>query len=626
MADLKTRLRHLDRLDAPDIWERATSIQPPRTPDVEAPSRATRRRVVAGVVAAVVFIAAGAFAQQAFRETSRGPFGFVPSSIDGYVLWPERTGADLKATQALADADDPDVAWRLDPKEVATRFAEQVLAWGTPAGRYAVDVHTVPTDGPVSSLTVTLDRITPPCPSPPPGSDSFCPPPFQGERLQLEQMGTVGDRGVWSVTEVRASGIHLELAAGDSLPDGSSIPSTITFPSQFSSPDATPRVFGTAGVTIGTSQDCFAESTNEYADDNFSLDVSIPSGSTNDCGIAPASYAWAAIEPAPGVVGYGPDPDPLYASTKDADAGNTPFTVFALTAVPMLVSNRPRETSSPMSTHQTTSSTSTATSTTGTPTTSSSLIEHGTIRCTATFPSDTIRPGEETDVRFVETNVSDGTVTARDGVNGDNGWLLVSSGGSQVADSSLAHEGIIGPAPLLTKLAPGESAKVFAWQTNIIWPGPLEVTPVCLGEPLPPITLQVAATTAPQSAEAAVSSALAEAGDWFGTCKPSTDGWTTGRIVFPGPMEPFDVRCGAWVGEQPGFDVVVLAVVAPPDAPDAVPYFDIHPPSPFSISWWVVVVTSDNAMVTHQYGVRQCQGSSQYGSHVVTPCGTTPSP
>jgi hypothetical protein len=634
MADLKSRLRQLDRLDAPDLWERATRIDPSPSSDADLATHRTQKRIVAGVVAAAVFIAAGAFAQQAFRTAPNGPLNTIPSSIDGTILWPERTEAALEATQAAIDAGDSSVQWRLDPREVATRFAEQVLGWGKPEGRYAVDViHNLGPTG--SPLVVTLDRYAIPCPSPAPGTVSYCPPPFQGERLELEQPATSGNAGAWSVTEVQASDIQLEVHRGDAVSEGSSIGGSITFPEQFSSADATPRVLGHAGIRIGTDDACFIEPTTDDADSDFSLDASIPSQSDDACGVAPASYVWAATEPYPDVMGYAPDPDPLYASTKEAYAGDTPFIVYALTAVPMTVSNYPSETAAP------TAPSSIATpgpDTTDSPSfrlTSSALLPGGRLRCTATFPSDTIAPGEETDVRFVETNVSDGAITIDEGVNGDNGWLLVSSDGSQGVDSSLAHEGIEGPPPFQRNLEPGESARVYPWQVDIIWPGPLEVTPVCLGEPLPPLTLQVASTTPPVDTDTALSSALAWTGSAFSDCAPSAEGgWTVGTMQPPAGGGSFDVRCGAWVDERPGFDVVVLALVSPPDAPEidlsllpsrieAVPYFDLPPSSGTSISWWVLVVTSDDAVVTHQYGIRQCSNSNAYGSQVATPCGAS---
>lgn len=60
MSDLRSRLHGLDSLDAPDVWERATKLDP-RGPDPEPASDRTSRRIVAGVVALAVFVAAGAF-------------------------------------------------------------------------------------------------------------------------------------------------------------------------------------------------------------------------------------------------------------------------------------------------------------------------------------------------------------------------------------------------------------------------------------------------------------------------------------------------------------------------------------------------------------------------------------
>jgi hypothetical protein len=564
---------------------------------------------VSAAVALAVFVAAGAFAWNAFRpDPTPGIIPTSPASIDGTILWPERTGSDLEAVQQRADQGDPSTGWRLDPEQVTVRFAEQVLGWGEPEGRYAITAS--PDISAPGTAEFSLDRYAVPCPSPPPDSTlSNCPPPFERESVVLGQKATIGEGGIWSVTQTVATHMRLNVEPGDHLADGSRIGGALDF-AQYD-----PPTVGTAGSQIGTEGDCFIGSSQPQSG-AFTLAVRFPEGIS--CGSQPA-YAWAATEPSGQVKGL-QSPDPFLSSSSDQR------TLYGLTAAPFIVGSEPSATATPPPSAGTSPSTSVLTS--------SGLVAGGTLRCTATFPRDTIEPGDETAVRFRATNVSDSAVTAHEGINGDNGWLLLDSGGQRVVDASLAHEGIAGPPPTLKRLAPGESADVYAWQVHVIWPGPLEVTPVCLGKQLPTVTLQVAATTAPEGVEAAVASALSKAGDPFGTCTPPVDGWGTGTLTFPGFLDPIDIRCGVSVVEHPGFDVLTLAMVAPPTAPDidlsslsskieAVPWFDVPRSSEIAVNWWVVVVTSNDAVITHQFGVRQCLDSASYAVHLAVPCAPT---
>src|SRR3954453_2562441 len=91
------------------------------------PNHSTVKRVVTGVVAFAVFALAGVFAWHAFRPDEHGSTAGTPGDVAGTLIWPERTDAGLAATQAQADSGDGSVSWRLDPKQVATHFAEDVL-------------------------------------------------------------------------------------------------------------------------------------------------------------------------------------------------------------------------------------------------------------------------------------------------------------------------------------------------------------------------------------------------------------------------------------------------------------------------------------------------------------------
>src|SRR6476661_5934448 len=123
MTYAKSRLRPLDRLETPDLWRRATTLDPRSEMDEVASGHRSSKRSVAGIVAFAVFIAAGAFAWQALRPVTR------PGTAPG-------------------------------PNEVATRFAEFVLGWGSPGSGYTVST----TQEGAAAATVVVSRLPVHCP------------------------------------------------------------------------------------------------------------------------------------------------------------------------------------------------------------------------------------------------------------------------------------------------------------------------------------------------------------------------------------------------------------------------------------------------------------------------------
>jgi hypothetical protein len=235
--------------------------------DEVASGRRSPKRSIAGIVAFAVFIAAGAFAWQALRpimwpETALGP-------IEGTILWPERTTAALASAQSLADSGDPSVAWRLDPTEVATRFAEFVLGWGSPGSGYTVST----TQEGAAAATVVVSRLPVHCPVLAPGTTASCPPPFAEETLALRQAGTLGETGVWSVASVRASGLDLKLDPGDVIQNGGTIEARWHLPA---TGEAVEGFAASAGYAIGPGYPCGYGSMNgpDRSDGSKRLDVS----------------------------------------------------------------------------------------------------------------------------------------------------------------------------------------------------------------------------------------------------------------------------------------------------------------------------------------------------------------
>jgi hypothetical protein len=331
MTDAKSRLRPLDRLETPDLWRRATTLDPRPEMDEVASGRRSSKRSIAGIVAFAVFIAAGAFAWQALRPSTRPEK--APGPIDGSILWPERTAAALASTQSLADSGDPSVAWRLDPNEVATRFVEDVLGWGSPGSGYKVST----TKEGAAAATAVVSRLPVHCPVPAPGTTPSCPPPFDDETLTLRQAGTTGETGVWSVTSVRAPGLDLKLDPGDVIQNGGHIEARWHLPAAGGSVEG---FAASAGYEMGPGYPCGGGGGigPSRSDESVRLDVYSTPGALRGthCGPLPASYAWIVTSVVPRGPGHMFTLDPLYQGSTPTTPTSVRF--YGLTAVPMLIS------------------------------------------------------------------------------------------------------------------------------------------------------------------------------------------------------------------------------------------------------------------------------------------------
>src|SRR5881397_3404179 len=116
--------------DPRTILERAARRIDPRSDAFERLDRrrqrkARNRRITAGVVALLVAIGGSYAAFTVFRGSSGKIAGVGDTGF--HALWPEVTLADAQQAQAQADAGDPSLAWRLDPKSVAGEFVNQAF-------------------------------------------------------------------------------------------------------------------------------------------------------------------------------------------------------------------------------------------------------------------------------------------------------------------------------------------------------------------------------------------------------------------------------------------------------------------------------------------------------------------
>lgn len=183
--------------------------------------RNRRRRVTAGSLAIVVAVAGTLTVVTAFRGA--GDDGVVatatptPSSdVAAWVppavpyLWPENWARDPEATlqqiQAEIDTEKtPEAPWRTDAREVAKRFAEQVLGWS------AVTLVERNLGPGVPGFVFELTQPPPPCPSPP----GDCGVPDHQQYVWLQQPGRTGEGGIWDVAGVWAD--TLDVGMGHQL-------------------------------------------------------------------------------------------------------------------------------------------------------------------------------------------------------------------------------------------------------------------------------------------------------------------------------------------------------------------------------------------------------------------------
>ncbi|HET9725148.1 MAG TPA: hypothetical protein VFR44_15085 [Actinomycetota bacterium] len=206
MPDLESRM--------PELLRRAAG-GPPRDPELERRvlRRARRRRLlnasVAGVAVVVLVAALGLGARELVRQDNSIPGDHSPTPRRGTVtlsmgmpnaVWPELTAEDLAAAQASVD--DGHQPWRLDPAQTAAAFAVNVFDWDPS------DVETTPARSSDGAVRVTISNrglasllLTPPKPAP-------------ETRITLQQLGTQGESGVWTVTGVDSDLIEVDRVTG----------------------------------------------------------------------------------------------------------------------------------------------------------------------------------------------------------------------------------------------------------------------------------------------------------------------------------------------------------------------------------------------------------------------------
>lgn len=189
----------------------------------------------------------------------------------------------------------------------------------------------------------------------------------------------------------------------------------------------------------------------------------------------------------------------------------------------------------------------------------------GTVRCTVTFPTRTLRPGFETGATFAVTNLTDRKLD----VYGMGHLIFRDADGAELWDSAVDWGPIGGPGTL----RPSETAELYGFDARVRWSGPLTVVPSCGVRrlPMPSVTLGVQTPGFSGTTSDAIAAAVAEPGSPFQACPPGPAGEpATGTFATPDgrDLPQLTLRCWAEVRQEDGFDVVALNLVSPQEAPD----------------------------------------------------------
>jgi hypothetical protein len=474
-------LRGLDDVDPDDAVYRRAAQGPshPGVPDGPSP----RKRIVAGITAFAVFALAAGFAWQALRPSNGmtpaqpppSPGSLVPLGADGSTLWPEMTAAEISDAQARADAGE--LPWRLDPKEVATRFASEVLGWDASSYEINMTSSTIQHAN-VIAMTARLTRYALPCPSPPPGQPmaAFC--AGGAEDLFLGQPGTSGDGGIWSVVSVSAPDASVDASAGQVISNGGSVMAHL---------DVFDGLNGAAGF-----KDCGGASAQDVTGQNTSIGVQAASPCPS-----PAGFVWIASSP-----------DPLNGSVLyDPMNGDAAFVAFA--AVPIVVS---LENVSP-----------------GTPTPTGTSTYTDPAGWTVTFPSAwaarSIEVQDKVSTHGVSiSNVDEGLASPNAATPGPIGPDMASAPSDVVALSIITISG--GPPPG----TPSDDTPLPLSASDLqVAPGTCTVCPASMGFRSNGVQYEIDLWAGPDASQSDVTAARAIIDSFRGaSLKPGTitEGWT----------------------------------------------------------------------------------------------------
>jgi hypothetical protein len=254
---------------------------------------------------------------------------------------------------------------------------------------------------------------------------------------------------------------------------------------------------------------------------------------------------------------------------------------------------------------------------------SSRMLHGDRLRCTAGVSSE-VHVGQQVKVRFTLHNRSKRSVKISLGVFSAAFDLKAADGTTY--DTGALYEGLPGiPPPIPQKLRGGGTLHLGAQSVNARWPGPLQITPYCLGKALPVLHVKVAATWPHPSESAAVGEVVAAAGHLLDHCRPMTPGVAVDGKIYPpsGTAPPMDARCSVTLSREGRFLDAQVLVLTPPGLAGVQiyqPYETLWPIThilplasgpPYEAIAWEFVVTREQAIPVAASSIAASNDSDQ---------------
>ena len=193
----------------------------------------------------------------------------------------------------------------------------------------------------------------------------------------------------------------------------------------------------------------------------------------------------------------------------------------------------------------------------------SRLLARGRVRCTVTVPS-TVQAGQALDVKIGLHNVSKRPVTISAGVF--DAGVVLKAGDGTLYDSGGELQGLTIPPPIPRKLRAGGWLRLGPVSIPVRWPGPLQVTPACMGKSLRAFRVAVATPLSPPSESAAIDEVVAVSAHLLDQCRPQTPGVPVDGTIQPssGTGPPMPAQCSISISSEGRFLVAQELVVTPP--------------------------------------------------------------
>ncbi|HJQ73323.1 MAG TPA: hypothetical protein VJ814_00435 [Gaiellaceae bacterium] len=242
------------------------------------------------------------------------------------------------------------------------------------------------------------------------------------------------------------------------------------------------------------------------------------------------------------------------------------------------------------------------------PLSSSRLLVHGRVRCTATV-EPTVEVGHALSVGLTLHNVSRRPAAISLGVF-SAGLVLHAADGTTYKSAALDANFVGIPPPIVSKLRAGATRRLWPTEVLVRWNGPLRVIPECLGKALPGLDVKVTAPGPPPDDATAVADVVSAAGHLLDRCTPQTPGVAVSGQIYPpsGSAPPLDAQCSVSLTPEGAFSVAQVLVVTPPGLAGVQvyqPYETLWPNGrvvalasepPYEAIAWEFVVTAEGAI------------------------------